>query len=120
MLSSQRTSSLLLCFCRLADMVVVVVVVDISLGALVMVESNLGRGMLEGLSVKGSWPRRLVGVPRNVPPTPDMLQAKDQWMTRLVCVKGAVTTQGAQGESGWPIEVLIGLQEEPMCPRSED
>lgn len=65
---SKPTSSLLLCFCRLADNVDVP---DISLGAAAAVESDFGRGILEGLSVKGSWPR-LFGVPRNVPLTPDM------------------------------------------------
>ena len=45
---------------------------DISLGATVLLaESNLGRGMFEGLSVNGIWPR-LLGVPRKVPLIADM------------------------------------------------
>ena len=48
----KRTSSLLLCFCRLAD---IVEVPDISLAAVLLAtDSNFGRGIDEGESVKGS------------------------------------------------------------------
>jgi hypothetical protein len=48
----RRTSSLLLCFARLADMVEVP---DISLAPVVLAaESSLGRGMAEGESANGS------------------------------------------------------------------
>jgi hypothetical protein len=108
-MSRKRTSSLLVCFCRLA------LTPEASLAAVVLCwVSRTGLGMLEGPGVAGlfvakgmaprPWPR--LGVPLNVPGVPDMISTRariqrDYCSLQKIRFFSQSATQGENVERGF-------------------